>query len=61
MTRYILESDPRKIGGRIMRDVLAYDADERRSIVVTVPNTVAMDVLDALRAAYRQGREDNAS
>ena len=59
-TRYILEGDSRKAGGRLMRDVLAYDPDGNRSVAVVVPNSVAVDVLEALRAAYRQGREDNA-
>jgi hypothetical protein len=59
-SRYILETDPHKIGSRLMRDVLAYDAEEHRSVLVTVPNSTAPDVLEAVRKAYQQGREDHA-
>jgi hypothetical protein len=59
-SRYILESGPRKVKGRLLRDVLVTDPDGRQSVAVTVPNAVAIDVLEALRAAYQQGREDNA-
>ena len=59
-TRYILESNPHKVGGRLMRDVLAYDPAGDRSVAVVVPNSVAVDVLEALRTAYQQGRENNA-
>jgi len=57
---YILEADPRKVKGRLMRDILVTDPDGRQSVAVMVPNGVAIDVLEALRAAYQQGREDNA-
>jgi hypothetical protein len=60
-TRYILEGSPRRVKNRLLRDVLTHDADGRPSLVVEVPNAVAMDVLDALRAAYQQGREDHAA
>jgi hypothetical protein len=61
-TRYILEGNPHRAGGsgRRMRDVLAYDPAGNRSVAITVPDTLAVDVLEALRAAYQQGREDNA-
>jgi hypothetical protein len=61
-TRYILEGNSHRTGGsgRRMRDVLAYDPAGNRSVAITVPNTLAVDVLEALRAAYQQGREDNA-
>jgi hypothetical protein len=61
-TQYILEGDSRKAKGRLMlmRDVLVTDPKGRQSVAVTVTNTVAMDVLEALRAAYQQGREDLA-
>lgn len=58
-SRYILETDPHKVKGRRMRDVLVYDVNGHRSLAVEVPDAVAMDVLDALRKAYQQGREDN--
>jgi len=57
---YILEGGPRKVKGRLLRDVLVTDPDGHQSVAVEVPNAVAMDVLEALRAAYQQGREDNA-
>jgi hypothetical protein len=60
-SRYILASSPRKVKGRWMRDVLAYDPDGRRSVAIEVPNAIAIDVLEALQKAYQQGREDNAS
>lgn len=59
-SRYILEGDPRKVKGRLMRHVLVTDVNGRQSVAVEVPDAVALDVLDALRAAYQQGREDNA-
>jgi hypothetical protein len=60
-SRYILEANARLVKGRLLRDVLVYDADESDpGVIVTVPNGVALDVLEALRAAYQQGREDNA-
>jgi hypothetical protein len=61
-SRYVLEAGPRKVKGQsaLMRDVLVYDACGFRSVAVVVPNTVAIDVLEAVRAAYQQGREDHA-
>jgi hypothetical protein len=59
-TRYILEAGARKVKGRLLRDVLATDPDGRESVAVEAPNGVAVDVLEALRRAYQQGREDNA-
>lgn len=59
-SRYILEGDPHKVKGRLMRDILVYDANGHKSVAVEVPNANAIDMLDALRAAYQQGREDNA-
>jgi len=59
-TRYILEGYPRNVKGRLRRDVLVTDPDGHRSVTVEVANGDAMDVLEALREAYQQGREDNA-
>lgn len=61
-TSYILKADPRRVKGRLMpmRDILSTAPGGHRSVAVTVPSTVAIDVLEALRAAYQQGREDNA-
>jgi hypothetical protein len=59
-TRYILEAYPHKAGGRLLRDIMVTDLDGRQSVAVEAPNAVAMDVLEALRKAYQQGREDNA-
>ena len=58
--KYILEASPRRVRNRLLRDVLTHDADGRPAVVVEVPNAVAVDVLDAVRAAYQQGREDHA-
>jgi hypothetical protein len=60
-TRYILDGSPSRVKNRLLRHVLTHDADGRPSLVVQVPNAYAVDVLDALRAAYQQGREDHAA
>ena len=57
---YILEGDPHRVKGRLMRHVLVTGSDGHQSVAVEVPNDAAMDVLEALRRAYEQGREDNA-
>lgn len=57
---YILEGYPRTVKGQQMRHVLVTDPHGRQSVAAEVPDEAAMDVLEALRKAYEQGREDNA-
>jgi hypothetical protein len=52
-------------GPRPMREILEFDGldyqgGENRTVIVVVPDGHAMDVLEALRRAYRGGREDMA-
>jgi len=43
-----------------MREILEF-ADGDRSVILIVDDRDAMDVLEALRRVYQQGREDNAA
>lgn len=46
--------------GQHRRDVLEF-ADGQRGVILNVANDDAVDVLEALRRAYRAGREDRAA
>lgn len=56
---YILDGYPRTVKGRRLRHVLVTDPHGGVSVAAEVPDEFAMDVLEALRKAYEQGREDH--
>jgi len=58
-TTFILEGYPRTVKGRQMRRVLVTDPQGRQSVAAEVPDEFALDVLEALRKGYEQGREDH--
>ena len=59
---YKLAGDPIVRPGRVsVREILQITEDGRREVFLVVSNVDAMDVLEALRRAYQDGREDNAA
>ena len=58
---YKLAAEPFTPGdGRQRRHILQFTDDGRREVIAAVGNDDAMDVLDLIRRAYQDGREDNA-
>ena len=58
---YKLAADPFRPGdGRLRREILQITDDGRREVFAAVGNEDALDVLEAIRRAYQDGREDNA-
>jgi hypothetical protein len=62
MRTYLLAANPIWAEGEpVRREVLEFkQPDADRAVVAVVPDSVALDVLDAIRKAYRDGREDLA-
>jgi hypothetical protein len=59
---YILAADPFRVpsSGQVMREVMERIDSGSWSVCLVVANDRAVEVLDALRRAYRDGREDHA-
>ena len=59
---YKLAGDPyiTPVSGQVRREILEF-ADGLLYGILVVANDDAMDVLEALRRAYQDGREDNAA
>jgi rubrerythrin len=60
MRTYKLAAEAHRHGGLSRREVLEFAADGHRTAVLVVDDRNAMDVLEALRRAYQNGREDLA-
>jgi hypothetical protein len=46
-------------GKAVMREILEYDNDGRRQVILYVPNEYALEIRDVLARVYRDGREDH--
>lgn len=59
---YKLAADPIKPGGPLTwrREILQITDNGHREVFAVVANDSAIDVLEAIRRAYQDGREDNA-
>ena len=60
---YKLAADPIKPGGPLTyrREILQITDDGHREVIAVVSNKDAIDVLEVIRRAYQDGREDNAA
>jgi hypothetical protein len=59
---YKLAANPVRAPRRyLQREITETDPAGHRQVVLVVPEAVAMDVLEALRLAYQNGREDLAA
>lgn len=57
---YKLAADPIKTATMARREILQITDDGDREVFAVVPDYCSVDVLEAIRRAYQDGREDNA-
>jgi hypothetical protein len=57
---YKLAGDPVQWSIGPMREVLEFIDGQSRMVIAVVPDGAAMDVLEVVRRAYRDGREDRS-